>query len=584
MRVSCVFGTAQVVLLAAAAASAAAASLDVVVHFPEDELSTAWAAQPDAALADRLFGLNLYSCQDRIRTRDCPGREATFDPALWVRRTADKTGPGQWTKTLDLGDAYRGRLVLDVFAPLPLDPSINPPLLCASSVKACADSRASYEMGNEICPQIGNPWTFNASTVAAAAAAAAELHIYPAFGFGRGNTTFDFLPQFASPQFGDRRDVPVYLPPSLRQNRVRRAVNVLVLLDATGPVVDDFATRGGFETAQYTGDVPESIMVGINQLGATLAGNPNQRSLELTYGREVDPASTGSCIKAGPAHTGRADDLIAFVLEDVLPAVYAKLGMDLGEVSVAGGSLGGLFACYAASARPDVFKRAVCMSYSNCFQAQAEGFFDAVVDRNAAAHRGKGRDFLPKSVIMMFGAEVFAHNPNNGPDPSLGDDQLGHLEKDLAAWERSGLARYGWDRGMTYVGANAADVRFAYGLASGKVPANMVTAFLWTGGQHCPGSWSKYFHQSLPLAYRPQPADPMRVPFVDAAKFVGEVPGEGGAGGDGRDGGEDNRAVVVLGVLLGAAVLGLCAAGAWIAVLYRRASGGGDRAHPLLGT
>ena len=576
MRVIFVLGRALAIL-----AAAAALSLDVVVHFPEDELSLAWAAQPNPELADRLFGLNLYSCQDRIRTRDCPGREATFDPALWVRRTADKTGPGEWTKTLDLGDAYRGRFVLDVFAPLPLDPSINPPLLCASSVKGCADSPSSYEMGNEICPQIGNPWTFNGSTVIAEASSgsAAELHIYPAFGFGRGNTTFNFLSQFASPQFGDRRDIPVYVPPSLRQNRIRRAVNTLILMDATGPVVDDFATRGGFETAQYMGDVPESIMVGINQLGQTLAGNPNQRSLELTYGREVDPASTGSCIKAGPDHTGRADDLIAFVLEDVLPAVYAKLGMDLGEVSVAGGSLGGLFACYAASARPDAFKRAICMSYSNCFQAQAEGFFDAVVDRNAVAHRGKGRDFLPKSVIMMFGAEVFAHNAKNGPNQTLGDDQLGHLEKDLAAWERSGMERYGWNSGMTYVGANAVDVRFSYGQLAGKVPANMVTAFLWTGGQHCPGSWSKYFHQSLPLAYRPQPADPMRVPFLDAAKFVGEVPR--GTANNGGDGGGSN-AVVLLGVLLGAAMLGLCVAGSWIAVLSRRAKGGKVRDQLLL--
>ena len=79
---------------------ATASSLDVVIHFPEDELSAAWAAQPNAELAERVFGINYYSCQDRIRSSDCPGREATFDPSLWVRRTADKTGPGHeklWT-------------------------------------------------------------------------------------------------------------------------------------------------------------------------------------------------------------------------------------------------------------------------------------------------------------------------------------------------------------------------------------------------------------------------------------------------------------------------------------------------------
>ena len=552
---------------------ATASSLDVVIHFPEDELSAAWAAQPNAELAERVFGINYYSCQDRIRTSDCPGREATFDPALWVRRTADKTGPGQWTKTLDFGDTYRGRIVVDIFAPLPLDPSINPPLLCASSVTACADSRASYEMGDEICPQIGNPWSFNITSIPPSG----KLHVYPAFGFGRGNTTNDFLSQFKSPQFDNRRDIPVYLPPSVRQNSVRRAVNALILLDATGPVVQDFASRGGFETAQYMGDVPESIIIGINQLFATLAGDPNQRNLELTYGREVDPASTGSCIKVGPNHTGRADDLIEFIVEDVLPAVYAKIGMDLGEVSVAGGSLGGLFSCYAASARPDVFKRAICMSYSNCFQAQIEGYFNDVVDHNAASHSGKGSNFIPKSITMMFGAEVFAHNPKKGSDPTLGDDQLGHLERDLAAWERSGLSRYGWADGMTYV-ATGPDVRFPYGRVSGKVPPNMVTAFLWTGGQHCPGSWSKYFHFALSLAYRPQPADPMRVPFVDAAKFVGEGAPSGGGGGRSGD-------LVTLRVLLGVAILGLCVAGAWIVVLRRRIKQADTAQNtPLLGT
>jgi hypothetical protein len=74
-------------------------------------------------------------------------------------------------------------------------------------------------------------------------------------------------------------------------------------------------------------------------------------------------------------------------VNDVLPEVLANLsstkteeedddssnrrqsisGHSLGEVSIAGGSLGGLSSCYAASKMPLVFQRALCMSPSNCF-------------------------------------------------------------------------------------------------------------------------------------------------------------------------------------------------------------------------
>ena len=352
-----------------------------------------------------------------------------------------------------------------------------------------------------------------------------------------------------------------------------------------------------------TGDVPESIMIGISQLSFMLAGNPNQRTLELTYGKEVDPSTSDSCIKGGPDATGDADLLIEFIIDTLLPAVFTKLNMDLGEVSVAGGSLGGLFSCYAAAARPDVFKRAICMSYSNCFKATKEGYFNEVVTKKALESKG----VKPKAVMMMFGAEVCAHNPKNGPDPSLGDDQLGHLMKDLSAWEKDyGMTVMEWGDFQTI--GTSDEVRVKYGLAEKEVPDNLVVAFLRVGGQHCPGSWSQvsvccacvlcvcvvrvcgerererdlftfcvvlffvgienvflltlsfsisfsisfsgvrplfcllssflplfrpsssflppssfllqYFHASLQTLYRPQPADPQRVPILNALKFI----------------------------------------------------------------
>jgi hypothetical protein len=54
-------------LLTTLAATAIGKELTVTIHFPESELSEVWHKQPDAEEADKIFGLNYYSCQDRIR-------------------------------------------------------------------------------------------------------------------------------------------------------------------------------------------------------------------------------------------------------------------------------------------------------------------------------------------------------------------------------------------------------------------------------------------------------------------------------------------------------------------------------------
>ena len=108
-------------------------------------------------------------------------------------------------------------------------------------------------MGNEICPQIGNPWTFKVDFSKESKGISTEsINLYPSFGFGSGNTSI-LLPNFYSPQLKNKRDIPVYIPPTLVQNKIKRTVNVLFLLDATAPVVEDFATRAGFETGQQMG-------------------------------------------------------------------------------------------------------------------------------------------------------------------------------------------------------------------------------------------------------------------------------------------------------------------------------------------
>jgi hypothetical protein len=150
---------------------------------------------------------------------------------------------------------YQGSIVLDIFAPLPLNPQVFAPRICGSSVTACANTRQSYEMGLELCPQIGNPWTFEvdfSSSKEPKGISTESIDLYPSFGFGSGNTSI-LLPNFYSPQLKNTRDIPVYIPPTLVQNKIKRTVNVLFLFDATASVVEDFATRAGFETGQQMG-------------------------------------------------------------------------------------------------------------------------------------------------------------------------------------------------------------------------------------------------------------------------------------------------------------------------------------------
>lgn len=61
---------------------------------------------------------------------------------------------------------------------------------------------------------------------------------------------------------------------------------------------------------------------------------------------------------------GGSSLLLEWVRSDVVPAVLTALGLQLGEITLHGFSLGGLTACYGAATRPDLFARAWCASPS----------------------------------------------------------------------------------------------------------------------------------------------------------------------------------------------------------------------------
>lgn len=290
-----------------------ASFIDVAIHFSNESFSVDWM---ENKIEDRLFGINYYTCLQTIGTPECPGAQATFQAEYWVRKS-DQTGDNVWSKRLDLGSAWTGPVVFDIFAPLDFRPDRNGDFIFSSSVTACFDDLADVEMSLEICDQHGSPWTVFINDTAETV----TLDVYPAFGLGEVGTTSVLLPQFYSPQLNNSRDIPVYIPPSVIQNKEQRPINIMFVLDGSESVVESYATRTGFEASQQMGDVPESIMIGlllfhvVNQCNGddpcvgistvewAYKMDFSQRTYELTYevGMEYP---TESCMYAGDDPSG----------------------------------------------------------------------------------------------------------------------------------------------------------------------------------------------------------------------------------------------------------------------------------------
>lgn len=203
--------------------SAAAATIDLTVKFSNSSLSPTWFVGEET----RVFGINFYTCLEYIGTEECPGGQASFQPEFWIR-TTDMTASDTWFKRLELGNTYTGTVVLGVFAPQPFAISSQNEIVVTSSVTECADDLADFEMGVEICGHHGQPWTISVEDVNDSI----SVEIFPSFGIGETGQSSVLLPQFYSAQLDNYRDVAVYVPPSLLQNKVRRAVNMWTELSA----------------------------------------------------------------------------------------------------------------------------------------------------------------------------------------------------------------------------------------------------------------------------------------------------------------------------------------------------------------
>jgi len=411
-----------------------ATSLEVNIHYPEDILNPIGGA----------FVIGLSSAC--YGTPACPHAALPwgFDNPAHVVTAADKTGPDTWRKVIDLGQNFTGRTYVQLASYVDFATS-------GIAVPACYTSNPGI-ISFPICLQQQLGWYADVTSVSSQS----SITVYPSFGVQLGATVMETVTDLYSPQFNNTRDIYTFVPPSVSQNTVRRSVNVLILNDGTEPVLQSFVSRAGINDLMQSGAIPSDLVI----IGIPYVGGDGERRAEFAF----EPCdSTKLACAAGPSYKG-VGAYMEFVSSLVIPRVMQAIGMDAGEVAVAGMSLGALASCAMASANPAYFTRALCMSPSVWWNY---GSIVEYIIQNFA--RTKQR---PKSVSMYLGTQEGMGISVSASDPSIKQSWRGFFNLTLNAWANIGL------------------------------DDTSLHAFSLTGGVHNTISWERAFSVGLRLMYQ----------------------------------------------------------------------------------
>lgn len=386
-----------------------------------------------------------------------------------------------WIKTYDLGSTFTGRAYITMWAPMAYIFGSNGPVFY-SSVPECVADPANYEIVQQQCDQIGGIYT----TYLSATNSHNTITMYPAFSLQAGNDRT--LRNVYSPQLSNTRDIPYYIPPSVVQNTIPRPVNIMFLFDGANATLSSFAHRAGFENAVQTGLVPaDTLLVGISTWEYAIAGDTCQRNYELSFS-VCDPTVSSSCPTG--CLTGGTDKMLLFLNETVIPLLLSSLQMSLGEVSVVGGSMGGLTACYAPAHNPAFYVRGICFSPTPWNAGQLAG-----VVSTAFAHQPVS--VLPKAMVLFMGA---ADADSLIGTPDTGYVSNGQLYDTLVqAWLAVGMQPF--TPTTTFLGTNTT-FSLPVEALSGPID-HVLSAIFQMGALHTTQSWEQYFPDALAIAFRP---------------------------------------------------------------------------------
>lgn len=465
-------------------------TIRLIVYYPEDNINKEFI---DSS-AGVLFGLSITACQTERGLVDsdgtCPGGTYASDKSLSISNITDRVGPNHWEKTLDMGTIYTGKVYVRIVALISLGVE-GDRYTVDSSIPQCIDQAGNYEITVEYCEQPGSPYSVDISDVNQEAV----LYTFPWFGLDEGmiigasdNTE---LAHVYSPQLDNYRNISVFVPQSILQNTVPRAVNIMMMMDGEYGVVSAFVNRGGFDLAVSTGVAPESIMIGVPSTPDIFSAvDPSDRTYELTFNicnpalMDCNPATSGYNVD----NTGGTDLLLSFMSDNVIPLVLDIIGMQQGEVSIAGASLGGLTSLYAVATRPLTYARAFSLEGNTPYNwGQVADF----IIGNYSLHGNR-----PKAVVMQMGTSAYSDftNPTTGEIQNEMDFHMVVLE----AFESIGMSKV--PAQCQNVTAASSVNEYASATAC-DAPDSIVTLFSTINGQHSIQTWSTIFSLGLPALY-----------------------------------------------------------------------------------
>jgi predicted alpha/beta superfamily hydrolase len=164
--------------------------------------------------------------------------------------------------------------------------------------------------------------------------------------------TIRILGPFNVQGIGARR-IRVFLPPRGRGRTAKRpeAPPVLYMFDGQNVFDDTPSFAGGWHLHEV-----------VRRISARRHALPAIVGIDHGGEKRIDELSPWP----GPHGGGRADELLAWLVNELIPRLGSELGLATGprNVAIGGSSMGGLCALYAHFRHPETFGGALCMSPS----------------------------------------------------------------------------------------------------------------------------------------------------------------------------------------------------------------------------
>lgn len=229
--------------------------------------------------------------------------------------------------------------------------------------------------------------------------------------------------RITSKAVGDSFEIRVLMPPRIPGETTR--FPVLYMTD----VHDGFLVGADAMRLMMIGDVPRFIAVGIGYASASnILEGLLVRARDLTQvaaTAEVGGSFPIANMVRPSVATGGADKFLAFIRDELMPAIDARYPTDPKERGYWGDSLGGLFGTWVLFTRPDTFNRYILGS-SSFWWANED------VIHVAEKYLGSHTD-LPATVFMGVGGL------EEDPNFKMVTNQL-RLERMLRAKKLPGLS------------------------------------------------------------------------------------------------------------------------------------------------